>query len=113
MKINPIMEGTGMVCEVRSLSCPPPLQSEMCILRCHGSPSFIHKKIQLSLKDFMEIKKESHPCYAQWRVMSEWCTENAVGIRGQITLQSAMELRKANKDKAVVQKKGGVAIVAL
>ena len=45
----------------------------------------------------MEIKKESHPYYAQWRVMSEWCTENAVGIRGQLTLQSAMELRAINK----------------
>jgi hypothetical protein len=61
----------------------------------------------------MEIKKESHPYYAQWRVMSEWCTENAVGIRGQITLQSAMELRKTNKAQAAAQKKGGEAGVAL
>ena len=48
----------------------------------------------------MEIKKESHPYYAQWRVMSEWCTENAVGIRGPITLQSAMDLRETNKAEA-------------
>jgi hypothetical protein len=61
----------------------------------------------------MEIKKESHPYYAQWRVMSEWCTENAVGIRGQITLQSAIEFRKTNKAKAAVQKKGGEAGAAI
>ena len=53
----------------------------------------------------MEIKKESHPYYTQWRVMSEWCTENAVGIRGEMTLQSAMELRETDKTKAAAQKK--------
>ena len=57
----------------------------------------------------MEIKKESHPYYAQWRIMSEWCTENAVGIRGQITLQSAIQLRVSNKAEAAAQEKAGEA----
>jgi hypothetical protein len=61
----------------------------------------------------MEIKKESHPYYAQWRVMSEWCTENAVGVRGQITLQSAIDLRKTNKaEAATAQEKVGEADAA-
>jgi hypothetical protein len=45
----------------------------------------------------MEIKKESHPYYAQWRVMSEWCTENAIGMRGAITLKKAIEVREEKK----------------
>jgi hypothetical protein len=47
----------------------------------------------------MEIKTESHPYYALWRVMSEWCSENAVGALGAITLQSAIDAREAKKAK--------------
>ena len=43
----------------------------------------------------MDIKMESHPYYAQWRVMSEWCAENAVGILGDITLENAIDCYKA------------------
>jgi len=70
LKINPVFKDASMVCE-----------------------------IQLTLKGFMNIKKESHPYYALWRVLSEWCDENKIGKRGEVTLQSAVEVYEENKAK--------------
>jgi hypothetical protein len=59
----------------------------------------------------MDIKTESHPYYALWRVMSEWCTENTIGVRGAITLQKAIDAREAKKTKvtptAAIEEVGG------
>jgi hypothetical protein len=46
----------------------------------------------------MEIKKESHPYYAMWRVLSEWCDEHKIGKLGKITLQSAIAHHISSKE---------------
>jgi hypothetical protein len=53
----------------------------------------------------MSIKKESHPYYALWRVLSEWCDENTIGKCGDITLQNAIDHHEEKKAK---QRKAGV-----
>jgi hypothetical protein len=47
----------------------------------------------------MNIKKDSHPYSALWRVLSEWCDENRIGKRGEITLQNAIDHYEENKAK--------------
>ena len=47
-------------------------------------------QIQLTLKDFVEVKKESHPYYNLWRVLSEYCTENYIGRQGESTFKKGL-----------------------
>jgi len=69
LKINAVLKGTGMLCEV-----------------------------QLSLKEFVAINEASHPYYELWRVLSEWCTESEIGKRGKFTLKNALELYEEGKN---------------
>ena len=48
----------------------------------------------------MDIKKESCPHCALWRVLSGWCDENnMVGKRGEIKLQSAIDHHETNANR--------------
>ena len=103
LKINPVLKGAFMVCEVvymRSHFWTAFVRQHAFYLDCvrinlvsccSASPSSSPYQIQLTLRSFMDIKKESHPYYALWRVLSEWCDENKVGKRGEIKLQSAID----------------------
>ena len=52
----------------------------------------------------MDIKKDSHPYYALWRVLEEWCNENEVGRCGEVSLQDAIDMYEKGKRKSTVQR---------
>jgi hypothetical protein len=58
----------------------------------------------------MDIKKESHPYYALWRVLSEWCDENKIGKRGDIKLQSAIDHYETSATKELRDLHEGVGV---
>jgi hypothetical protein len=91
LKINPVLRGTGHVCEVKKHASPP---LPIALLDCRSeSPQnffFSFHKIQLTLKSFSEIKVESHPYYNLWRILSEYTTESFHGKRGALTLQDGI-----------------------
>ena len=70
-------------------------------------PFFALLKIQLSLREFVSISKDSHPYYKLWRVFSEWCTESDIGKRGEVTLAKARAIYEQRKLQAVKIPEGG------